>query len=328
MATSKNPFLKAHYEKIALNKTNEKKLRSVYKAVANDIDKKLRTLQMANPSGSLKRVYLENLKQDINKSIDSLNRVVQNTIEDAGVKAGNLAVEASNSVMRQGGLSIVGAYSYIPRQEVFNIVSGKLYGTGWNLSQAIWKSGLKVKGDIEKVIGTGLAGNKPIKDIADDLIKYVNPTARKPWDWSKVYPGTATKVDYNAQRLARTMIQHSFQRSLVQSQKYNPFCEGIIWYSVGIHGRTCELCLERDGQVFPVKDLPLDHPNGLCYFEPAMPSMDKIADDIADWAIGGENTAIDTYVEKALDPKDKIPKSRLRQVKKTSKTLLRGGKKL
>lgn len=309
MATSKNPFLRAHYEKIALNKTSEQKLRSVYKAVANDIDKKLNTLQMMNPSDSLKKVYLENLKQDINKSIDSLNRVVQNTIEDAGVKASNIAVKAGNDLMSQAGLSIRGAYSYIPRQETFNIVSGKLYGTGWNLSQAIWKSGSKIKSDIEKVVGIGVAGNKPIKDIADDLLKYVDPTARKPWDWSKVYPGTAQQVDYNAQRLARTMIQHSYQRSLVQSQRYNPFCNGIIWYSVGIHGRTCELCLERDGQVFPVKDLPLDHPNGLCYFEPALWKMDDMADRLADWVNGKEDQELETWM-KSCYGKDWIsPKS-------------------
>lgn len=310
MATNKNPFVKAHYEKIALNKTNEQKLRAAYKAAARDVKQQLDTLKMINPSDSLKKVYLENLTRDINKSIDSLNRVVQNTIQDAGVKAGSIAVDAGNSLMKQAGLTITGAYSYVPRQEVFNIVSGKLYGQGWNLSQAIWKSGSKMKSDIEKVVGVGLAGNKPIKDIADDLMKYVDPTARKPWDWSKVYPGTAAKVDYNAQRLARTMIQHSFQRSLVQSQRYNPFCNGIIWYSVGIHGRTCELCLERDGQVFPVKDLPLDHPNGLCYFEPALWKMDDIADRLGDWVNGNEDAAIETYITKGLGLKKSAPEAK------------------
>ena len=97
------------------------------------------------------------------------------------------------------------------------------------------------------------------------------------------------------------MIQHSFQASLVQSQRYNPFCKGVIWHSVGLHGRTCELCLERDGNVFPVKDLPLDHPNGLCYFEPALDSMSDIADRLADWVNGGSDPALDTYVAKAFD---------------------------
>lgn len=298
---SNNPFLTAHYEKTVLTQQTSKRIQRIYKQSAQDIEKKLRNLKMVNPSDSLKKVYFENLLKDINKSSDSFNRLVHSTVVDAGERAGSIAVEAGNKAMKLAGLEIKGAYSYVPRQQVLNIASGKLYGDKWSLSQSIWKSGLRTKSDIQNVVAKGLMENKPTKDIADDLMKYVDPTARKPWDWSKVYPGTAAKVDYNAQRLARTMIQHSFQASLVQSQRYNPFCKGVIWHSVGLHGRTCELCLERDGNVFPVKDLPLDHPNGLCYFEPALDSMEGIADRLADWVNGGSDPDLDTYVAKAFD---------------------------
>lgn len=304
---SNNPFLIAHYEKTVLTQQTSKRIQLIYKQSAKDIEKKLRNLQMLTPSDSLKKVYFENLLKDINKSSESFNRLIQSTVMSAGESAGNIAVEAGNRFMKGAGLSIQGAYSYIPRQQVLNIASGKLYGDKWTLSSAIWKNGLRTKSDIQNVVAKGLVQNKPIKDIADDLMKYVDPTARKPWDWSKVYPGTATKVDYNAQRLARTMIQHSFQASLVQSQRYNPFCKGVIWHSVGLHGRTCELCLERDGNVFPVKDLPLDHPNGLCYFEPALDSMNDVADRLADWVNGGSDLALDTYVAKAFNMNPKSP---------------------
>ena len=275
---------------------------------------------MLNPSDSLKKVYLENLLKDINKSSDSFNRLIQSTITSAGEQAGSIAVDAGNKIMKLAGLEIKGAYSYIPRQQVLNIASGKLYGDKWTLSQSIWKNGIRTKSDIQNVVAKGLTENKSIKDISDDLIKYVDPSARKPWDWSKVYPGTATKVDYNAQRLARTMIQHSFQSSLVQSQRYNPFCKGVIWHSVGLHGRTCELCMERDGNVFPLKDLPLDHPNGLCYFEPALDSMNDIADRLGDWVNGGSDPALDTYIAKAfnLSPKSTTGKRAVNTVKESA----------
>ena len=303
MASNTNPFLTAHYEKTVLTQQTAKRIQRIYKQSAQDIEKKLRNLRMVNPSDSLKKIYLENFLKDINKSSASFNRLIQSTVMSAGEHAGNIAVDAGNRMMKLAGLEIKGAYSYIPRQQVLNIASGKLYGDKWSLSQSIWKSGLKTKSDIQNVVAKGLTENKPIKDIADDLMKYVDPTARKPWDWSKVYPGTAAKVDYNAQRLARTMIQHSFQSSLVQSQRYNPFCRGVIWHSVGLHGRTCEQCLERDGNVFPVKDLPLDHPNGLCYFEPALDSMNDIADRLGDWVNGGSDPALDTYVANAFNMK-------------------------
>ena len=307
MASKTNPFLTAHYEKTVLTEQTAKRIQRIYKQSAQDIEKKLRNLKMLNPSDSLKKVYFENLLKDINKSSDSFNKLVQSTIMGAGEQAGSIAVDAGNKMMKLAGLEIKGAYSYTPRQQVLNIASGKLYGDNWTLSQSIWKNGLRTKSDIQNVVAKGLTENKPIKDIADDLMKYVDPTAQKPWDWSKVYPGTATKVDYNAQRLARTMIQHSFQSSLVQSQRYNPFCKGVIWHSVGLHGRTCELCMERDGNVFPVKDLPLDHPNGLCYFEPALDSMNDIADRLGDWVNGGSDPALDTYVAKAFNLSPKSP---------------------
>ena len=320
MASKTNPFLTAHYEKTVLTEQTAKRIQRIYKQSAQDIEKKLRNLKMLNPSDSLKKIYFENLLKDINKSSDSFNRLIQSTIIDAGEQAGSVAVDAGNKMMKLAGLEIKGAYSYIPRQQVLNIASGKLYGDSWTLSQSIWKNGLRTKSDIQNVVAKGLTENKPIKDIADDLMNYVDPTARKPWDWSKVYPGTATKVDYNAQRLARTMIQHSFQSSLVQSQRYNPFCKGVIWHSVGLHGRTCELCMERDGNVFPVKDLPLDHPNGLCYFEPALDSMNDIADRLGDWVNGGSDPALDTYVAKAfnLSPKSTAGKRAVNTVKESA----------
>lgn len=320
MASNTNPFLTAHYEKTALTEQTAKRIQRIYKQSAQDIEKKLRNLKMLNPSDSLKKVYLENLLKDINKSSDSFNRLIQSTITSAGEQAGSIAVDAGNKIMKLAGLEIKGAYSYIPRQQVLNIASGKLYGDKWTLSQSIWKNGIRTKSDIQNVVAKGLTENKSIKAISDDLIKYVDPTARKPWDWSKVYPGTATKVDYNAQRLARTMIQHSFQSSLVQSQRYNPFCKGVIWHSVGLHGRTCELCMERDGNVFPLKDLPLDHPNGLCYFEPALDAMNDIADRLGDWVNGGSDPALDTYVAKAfnLSPKSTTGKRVVNTVKESA----------
>lgn len=297
---AKNPFLTAHYKKTVLTQRTSKRIQRIYKQSAQDIKRELRHMQMRNPSDALKKVYLENLLKDIDKSLTEFNQRIESTVRSAAEQSGMLAVEAGNSYMRSAGLSLKGAYSYIPHQQVEIIASGKLYGSKWSLSRSIWKSGLKTKSDIQNVVAKGLAENKPIKDIADDLVKYVDPAARKPWDWSKVYPGTARQVDYNAQRLARTMIQHAFQTSMVQSQLYNPFCSGIIWHSVGLHGRTCELCLDRDGQVFPVKDLPLDHPNGLCYFEPALDSMDDIADRLADWVNGKADPEIELYIEKGL----------------------------
>lgn len=308
MANS-NPFLRAHYEKTVLTEQTRKRVQRIYKQAAQDIERRLKTFQLVNPSDSLKKVYLENLLLEIHKSQYDFNKLIESTIINAGEQAGRIAVEAGNEVMRGAGLTIKGAYSYVPHQQVVKIASGQLYEGKWSLSHSIWKNGLRTQSDIQNVVAKGLAENRPVYDIAKDLEKYVDPSARKPWDWNKVYPGTAKQVDYNAQRLARTMIQHSYQACMVESQRYNPFCKGIVWHSVGLHGRTCETCLDRDGNVFPVKDLPLDHPNGLCYFEPALDNMNDVADRLADWVNGKEDQELETWM-KSCYGKDWIsPKS-------------------
>ena len=301
MASKKNPFATAHYKKEVLSKKTAKDIKKLYADAAKDIRKELRSLKMVNPSDSLKKVYLENILRRIEKSSAALDKALEAKIISASESSGKLAIEAGNNLMKSVGLDIKGAYSYVPRREVQNIVSGRLYGKNWSLSRSIWGASSKRQADVQRIVARGLTENKPIKKIADDLEKYVSPSAKKPWDWSKVYPGTSAKVDYNAQRLARTMIQHSFQQSMTQQQIHNPFCNGIMWHSEMIEGRTCELCADRDGQVFPANDLPLDHPNGLCYFEPVLDDMDAIADRLADWVNGELDEGIDDYIQNAFE---------------------------
>ena len=159
MASNTNPFLTAHYEKTALTEQTAKRIQRIYKQSAQDVEKKLRNLKMLNPSDSLKKVYLENLLKDINKSSDSFNKLIQSTITSAGEQAGSIAVDAGNKIMKLAGLEIKGAYSYIPRQQVLNIASGKLYGDKWTLSQSIWKNGIRTKSDIQNVVAKGLTEN-------------------------------------------------------------------------------------------------------------------------------------------------------------------------
>lgn len=300
MARGRSPFQIADAEKRKLSRITQKRIKQLYEDVARNLENKVSSVDLTKPSGSLKQYYLKSMQDEVEKAIDGMNTELNTTIQNSSKVSGGLVVTAQNTIMRKAGLTLEGAYGYVPEQVVKNLVSGSLYEGSWSLSQSIWKNGNKVKSDVQNVIAKGLAENKSVKDISEDLITYLKPSARKPWDWGKVYPGTSAQVDYNAQRLARTMIQHAYQQSMVQAMKYNPFCSGVIWHSVFAHGRTCEFCKERDGSLYGLKKLPLDHPNGLCYFEPALDDMNSIADSLADWVKGKENKGIDAYVEHAF----------------------------
>ncbi len=65
-------------------------------------------------------------------------------------------------------------------------------------------------------------------------------------------------------------------------------------------GRTCELCSSRDGQLFDKDSVPLDHPNGMCTIVAVIPQSDQeIADELAAWANGKENPALDKWLKSA-----------------------------
>ena len=285
----------------------QKRIRKMYMELSEQASKELLTLPSNTVSDTLRKAYLSNYIKEVGQEVKKMDKEIQVAIERGMTTTAEAVVQVDIANMSKLGLNITGAWSHVPTDVVSQLVSGKVYSGDWTLSKALWKSGNKVTRDVEYVVAQGIAAQKPTIDIAKDIEKYLNPTARKDWDWSKVYPNTNRKVDYNAQRAARTLIQHSYQLSYRRVIQDNPFVDGVVWHSAGLE-RTCDLCLERDGQIFPVGTEPLDHPMGLCWVEAHMSkSMADIGNDLADWVEGKPNPMnvyVDNYVKKAYNVKN------------------------
>lgn len=306
MRTLRQEFEFAEAKKQILTIQASKRVTKMYKQLAKDMAKELEQLPKDSPfiSNSIKQMYLENYITAIDSEIDKLTQEIGVTTKADMEKISEIVVKANKDWMNQFGMDTTKAFSTVPTDVVNYILSGDIYKGNWNFSNAIWGNNRKTKDDLREIIAKGVAAQKPTYDIAKDLEKYVNPSAKKDWEWSKVYPGTSKKVDYNAQRLARTMIQHTYQQTLRATCKDNPFVDGFIWRSAFTE-RTCELCMDRDGLFFKTGSEPLDHPNGLCWLEPAMnKSMNEIADELADWVHGSSNPALDKWA-KSID----VPRS-------------------
>ena len=286
-------------EKARLNitKAQEDEISKLYRQVYLDLKKKMDKLSHSGTaSESLRKTYLNKMVKELKAAYKSLGVGLEKSIEKGIGDTATAVVQNNADWLKKAGLTIEGAYSYVPQDIVSMLVTGQLYGEGWTLSKAIWGQSQKHAEDINKIVAAGVAANKSAYDIAKDLEQYVNPEARKEWDWSKVYPGTSKKVDYNAQRLARTMVSHAYQQSLLATTKYNPFVTGYKWRSAHTH-RTCELCNSRDGKIFSAEELPLDHPNGLCTFLVELEgSLEDVANRLGDWANGAEDPALDRWM--------------------------------
>lgn len=299
MRTLKQEFEFAEAKKQILTTRAVKQITKLYSELEKQFAEKLSKLPKESPfiSNSIKRMYLENYLAAMNSEIDKLTQQVGIVTKDSMKSIADIVVKANKNWMNQFGMDTTKAFSTVPTDVVNYILNGDIYKGNWTFSNAIWGDNRKTKDDLREIIARGVASQKPTYDIAKDLEKYVDPKARKDWEWSKVYPGTKKKVDYNAQRLARTMIQHTYQQTLRNTCRNNPFVDGFIWRSAFTE-RTCDLCMDRDGVFYEKGSEPLDHPNGLCWLEPAMSkSMDQIADELADWVNGEDNPALDKWAK-------------------------------
>lgn len=282
-------------ERQKLTNAQYREIERLYKDLAKKAAKEAERLKSSTVSGKLQAVELGKLEKKLQEEADKIGARLESSIPSAMKKAAAGVVSDAVSFQGKLGISIEGAYRRVPTDIVETLVSGKLYKGKWSLSKSIWADISKTQSDISKVVAEGIALNKSSYDIAKDLEMYVDPSAKKPWDWSKVYPGTKKKIDYNAQRLARTMVGHAYQQSVVAVCKDDPFVDGIEWIS-GHSTTTCELCRDRNGKVFPAGKLPLDHPNGKCSFAPHVSkSLSQIGDDLADWVKGKPNEKMDKW---------------------------------
>lgn len=280
----------------------KKEIEQLYNKWADDIGKKAEYYKMKTTSSSVvSEMQLRSLEKQLRASSQVLSNEINSKIKSNMRIMADSVVSSNKDWLRSLGFSEKGldiAFSHVPTEAIQSLVSGQVYRSGWSLSSRIWGNNEETLKDIYTVVAKGRAENLSVYEIAKELQTYVKPSAQLPWnlrmkDGQKIYH---RQVDYNAQRLARTLVQHTYQQSFALAAKENPFITHVIWNSNG--SRACELCLERDGKKFKIEDMPLDHPNGMCTMVPDVD--EKMIDKLADWVKGedGDFPEIDEFAKK------------------------------
>lgn len=323
-----------------MTKTQAEQLVKMFDAARKEVSEKIKLLGNTK-SESLQRMQLNGLVEQLNLSIEQVYKQFEGQLSDSVVAVCKGVLASNEDFLASIGLKMKGAYASVPVDVLHSLRTGHMYDKKWFLSEALW-SDLKLKQrEISAALAKGLAMNESPLEIAKRLETFVDPSASKmsrriktdyyqdPYnakrrvsasyvakhpevDWSQWKKGRSTyyfgRVDYNAQRLARTAIAHAYQQSIVQSTKNNPLATGIRWISA-MAERTCEICIERDGKVFSPDDLPLDHPNGMCTYAIELPSMDEIGDRLTDWVNGKEDKGLDSWTESMFGGKFELKQS-------------------
>lgn len=306
MPTS-NPFKQSQKERARILRTQEKQIKNAYLEGykrTKDIFKFVRNKNVE--SETLKRVYARVMEKEMANTFTMIDRSVERIITNNLDKMVTSVLENNQSYLSGLGYKEMINTRDMRNKAVTNILNGSIYpGKGYNLSSSIWGDNKMKQKEVEKLIAQGIMEGKNINQIAKSLEKYVNPNVV-----NKVkVPGVRGKIDYNALRLARTTVQHAYQKAFVDSTYYNPFIDAYKWITAGT-ANVCELCIERETEdqyglgpgIFPKDQLPLDHPNGQCTFDVVTTmSNDEMTEAIANWYLGeGDpemNRKLDLFAE-------------------------------
>lgn len=288
-------FSSAEEQRLKITQQQQAYISNLYRQAAKEVGR-LAEKAPRVPSDAIRQQYLHTLQGQIEDQLKYIEGQLNSEIRSSMSSVAKATVADAKTFLKENGLPIKGAYSHVPADIVQSVASGQLYSGNWTLSKALWLHTAGTQQDVQSIVAQGIIQNKSAYDIAKDLEKYVNPDARKDWEWSKVYPGTSKVVDYNAQRLARTMVSHAYQQAFVRTTKNNPFVEKYRWEASGGE-RMCEICEERNGKLFDKDDFPLDHPNGMCTFTAVMDNLETIGERLGDWAAGKDDPELDKWAE-------------------------------
>lgn len=296
-------FKDAELARDAITKRQQKEIAHLYEEWAKEVGERAEHYKnMTTASSVLAEQQMRELQAQMTATSKQVSNEVNGIIKQNMFITSEAVVRSNSEFLKALGFTnsrgINAAFTHVPDQQVRRLVTGQLYDSGWSLSKAIWSDNQKALQDVYTIVAKGMAQNKGIYEIAKELESYVNPNVRKPWNL--IAPDGAhifkRAVDYNAQRLARTLVQHSYQASFVAVTQPNPFVESYRWIANG--SRACELCQDRDGTIFQKDDLPLDHPNGMCTMEPVI-DWDSSLDRLANWfnSDWGTDPEVDTFAE-------------------------------
>lgn len=313
MPIDKSIFATSTALRDSITKESEEYIKNLYKGWAEDVEDYVTSNALKSTySGQTMSVYYQQLyKQMEAQSKQVANGVYTNitnsmlTVSDSVVK--DSVNWASSLGFGKNGLDV--ALAYVPQSTVNALIMGQVYGEAgsWSLSAAIWGDNEQTLRDIYAIVAKGVAQQMPIQKVSELLASYVDPDRAFKWTGPKDGPRIYKKaVDYNAQRLARTLVQHTYQNSLVAVTKDNPFVTEFVWWANG--PRVCPICSSRDGTHYKKDKLPLDHPNGMCVMEPVI--VDNLTDRLADWVNSedGKYPEIDAFAKRYGYDASKFPK--------------------
>ena len=309
-----NSLLKdAVNEKNKLTVKTLNKIIKIYESTADDLLKKASTTRGFTRAWT--KDYERYIKYKILELNNELAKVSDSSIRTSAEIAASVQGDFLSYINNRYTLDIDKSmleFAYTTNEKLIGqIIQGGFYKDNRSLSDRIWGYGNQNGKDIQYILTKGMAEQKSYLDIIKDLEKFLKSNTDP--DFKKTYTKLYNrKVDYNAQRLLRTAMNHMFYVQNVSNAKNNPYAEAMHWELSAEHGTRqvdrfgedeCDDYANSDyynlGQGnFPPDKVPVPHPNCLCIQTIVIPkSLDEIGRELGEWINGKDISYLDEWLK-------------------------------
>lgn len=294
-----NPYQKAILEGrkqfLKLNQKQERELLNLYK----DLSKQLK-IDISNCRTTSGEAYLKSLHKIVNENIKNMSNDLKNIIT-TNINTSSEIASSVDYIYYQSiteDIALTTAFNNMvintSRKTVESLIQGKYYKDGLTLNQRIWNINKSNRNDINRLIEKNVLQGANSRKLAKEIERYVNPLVRT--DAKTIVSGMSTKVSYQAQRLARTSITHSFIETSIHNAINNPLNIGLKWNLSPSHERD-DICDEYADRIFKPEEYPLEHPNGHCYPTEENLPINEAIERVKDWSNGAEDKELDKWYE-------------------------------
>lgn len=282
----------------------------IYQRAAKDLAEKA----AAAKHGSLTERWALDYQRALVRRITQMRAELGTTIKSGMITSARLpgaAIEGwLDDALKMIGVdgTFTGTLSRAPDDALRALLDGRMYRDGKSLSRRIWSRTAQLQGNIEEIVAQGIAQHRSALELSRDLEDYVNPKAKVPVSWHKLYPDIPfdRQIDYNAQRLARTAINQSYWAAQIETAKANPFCRAIHWqlspshYERQVAKFGADVCddyaAHNEGLGvgnWPIDKVPMPHAQCLCATWQVVPELDDVADRLGRWVDGGRDAELE-----------------------------------
>ncbi len=306
MTSYQEAVLKARKKFLKLNKNQEKELLNLYKQLANQLSYDIATCRTSSQDAYLRKLN-EIVKININQLNSQLSAIIKANAETSSQIASTVESFYYHQITDDSVLSTMFNNSILntSRKTVSKLIQGGYYKDGKTLDQRLWNITKNSAKDIDSLIKVNLLKGANAKELAQQVNKYVNPLKKLELKNDEV--GFSKNVSYQASRLARTSITHSFRETQIQQAMNNPFNIGMKWelspsHGIRMHGKT-DVCDDYAGQdnyglgtgVFPANKMPVGHPQCLCITYEVNTDIKSAMKELKAWSNGEKDDKLDNW---------------------------------